>query len=572
MPGCVIMPYSDVVIVGGVAAGPKTAATVKRRLPDASVTLYQKGQHLSFASCGMPFFAAGEVQSFGELTQTSYGVSRDAEFFRSSRGFDAVTGVEVIDINRDRHAITARSIADGKTFEHRYEKLVLATGAKPIESPFPVATADRVRSFHDPDDAMAFRKLAESGAIDRAIIIGGGFVGCELAEAVGSLWGIETVLVECEQQLLKGTLDPEMSALVVEELRKQDVQLHLGATVTGVSLKSDNQPVVAIAGDNEIAADYVFLALGVRPEVDLARRCGLTIGTCGGIVVNAHMQTSDPGIYAGGDCVESVHQLTGQPLMFYMGSIANRHGRVIAENLAGRQVEFPGILGTRCLRVFDLNVGAVGLTETAARDAGFDVQCVYGSFPDKPDYQPDVKTMALKMIVAGSTMQLLGLQAVGEGDIIRRLDTVATFLQHRATVDSLFDFEHAYAPPYAEALDPLHHLAGLAHAVRRGQQFVRAGALFDTISTKEVLIVDVREDEEYEATPLPVSWTADGTPVVHIPLGQLRSRLNEIGHDRPIVLVCQRGARSYQASHVLTGASIERVASLAAGLQAVTDQ
>ncbi|MBD3298580.1 MAG: pyridine nucleotide-disulfide oxidoreductase [candidate division Zixibacteria bacterium] len=571
MPGCVIMPYSDVVIVGGVAAGPKTAATVKRRLPDARVTLFQKGAHLSFASCGMPFFAAGDVQSFSELTQTGYGVPRDTEFFRSSRGCDAVTGVEVIDVDRNAHTLTLRRVERGETFEHQYGKLVLATGAHPVDPPFPVVASERIRTFHSPEDAMAFRKLAESGAIDRAIIVGGGFIGCELAEAVGSLWGIETVLIECEAQLLKGTLDPEMSALVEQELRKQDVELHLRATVTGIELNAEDQLQANIDGGATVTADYVFLALGVRPQAELAERCGLAIGACGGIVVNAQMQTSDPDIYAGGDCVESVHQLTGKPLMLYMGSIANRHGRVIAENLAGGKVQFPGVLGTRCLRVFDLNVGAVGLTETAARDAGFDVQSVHGSFPDKPDYQPEVKTMVLKMIFDGTTMQLLGLQAVGEGDIIRRLDTFAAFLQYRATVDSLFDFEHAYAPPYAEALDPLHHLAGLAHAVRRGQQFVRPGGLFDTISTNAVLIVDVREDEEAEATPLPGCWTANGTPVIRIPLGQLRSRLDEVGRDRPIVLVCQRGARSYQAAYVLKGASIEQVTSLAAGLQAVTD-
>lgn len=563
------MQISDVVIIGGVAAGPKTAATLMRRLPDAKVILFQKDDLLSYSSCGLPYFASGDVGSFNELTYTSYGIPRDPAFFKTSRRFEAVIGAEVTGIDRERKCVTVRMKATGEMIERGYKKLVIATGASPVRPPFPVPDSDRIRSFHVPDDAIAFRRLAEQGKIDSAVVVGAGFVGCEMAEAIGGLWGIGTTMIEKEAQILPGMLDREMAALVEQELKQQGITVLTGAGVEKIELDDEGKPRVSLANTEPVTADYVVVALGIRPEVTVARDCGLTIGPTGAIAVNARMETSDPEIYAGGDCVETIHQITGKPVNICMGSLANRHGRVIAENLAGGDVAFPGALGTQLLKVFEINVGAVGLTETAAQVTGYSVNAVWASFADKPDYQPEAKTLVVKMVYDRESRRLLGLQAVGHGDICRRIDVFASFLQRKATVADLFDFEHGYAPPYAEALDPLHHLAGMAQAQARGVRFVSPDFDFGRELSPQDTILDVREDEEAATTPLPSPIAGSKARNLHFPLDQLLDRCAEIDPQNRIVIVCQRGARSYQAAMALESKSFANIEILGGGLQAV---
>jgi NADPH-dependent 2,4-dienoyl-CoA reductase/sulfur reductase-like enzyme/rhodanese-related sulfurtransferase len=563
------MDRSDFVIIGGVAAGPKTAATLKRRLPNATVTLFQKDELLSYASCGIPYFVSGDLSTFDELTRTAYGVKRDADFFRSSRGFEAVTKAEVTCINREAKTVTVQPLPDGQSYEFGYGKLVLATGATPVAPPFPVASSDLIRTMHTPGEAIAFRRLAEQGKVGSAVIIGGSFVGCELAEALGSLWGIDVTVIEKEGQLLPGMLDGEMAALVEQELRQQGVTVITEAHVERIDVSDSGSPVVALAGHKDVPSDYAFLALGLRPQVSLAKACGLVIGPSGGIAVNARMQTSDPDIYAGGDCVESTHQITGEKLTFFMGSVANRHGRAIAENLAGGNVEFPGIVGSRLLKVYDANAGAVGLSERDADRTGIKAHVVWGTFPDKPDYLPNSKRLTLKMLYEPGNRRLLGLQAVGDGDICRRIDVFSSFLQRRATISDLLDFEHGYMPAYSEALDPLHHLAALAEAQERGERFLGPQAANGTLASEPTLVLDVREDVETEAAPLPAEIANSGVAIMHIPLHQIRERLGEISNGRRIVVLCQRGPRSYVASLILKTAKLENVTALAGGLEAV---
>lgn len=563
------MQTSDVVIIGGVAAGPKAAATLMRRVMDARVTLFQKDDLLSYSSCGLPYFASGDVASLSELTWTSYGVPRDPGFFKTSRRFEAITGAEVTRIDRERKCVTVRMRATGETIEHAYKKLVIATGAAPIQPPFPAAESDLIRSFHVPEDAVAFRQLAEQGKIDSAVVIGAGFVGCEMAEAIGSLWGISPTVIEKEAQVLPRMLDREMAALVEQELRQQGVTVLTGVSCAKIELDDGGKPHIFANGSEPMVTDYVVVALGVRPEVTLARDCGLKIGSTGAIKVDARMQTSDPDIYAGGDCAETIHQLTGKPINICLGSLANREGRVIAENLAGNAVEFPGALGAQLLRVFDINVGAVGLSETEAKAAGYSVNSLWASFPDKPDYQPEVKTLVLKMVYERESTRLLGLQAVGHGDICRRIDVFASFLQRKATVADLFDFEHGYAPPYSEALDPLHHLAGLAQAQAGGMRVVSPDFNFSNELDGQAIILDVREDEEVSATPLPGSVSESPARYLHIPLAQVLGRCGEIDPHSRVVIICQRGARSYQAAMALKSKSFDNVEIVGGGLQAM---
>ncbi|MEE9442321.1 MAG: FAD-dependent oxidoreductase [candidate division Zixibacteria bacterium] len=556
--------YSDVIIVGGVAAGPKTAATLARRDKNLSITLYQKEEVLSYGSCGLPYFASGDIDNFQQLVSTSYGVIRSPEFFKNSKGFEAIAGAEVIKINKDEKTVAVKILESGEEFEHEYKYLVLATGSTPTPPPFPVATSDRISSFTRPGDAIAFRKMAQAGQVGKAIIVGGGFIGCELAETCGGLWGIETVLIEKENQILPFALDYEMAVIAQRELARQNIEILNGAMVDKVDLDNDGNPVVFVSGKDGILCDYLFLCLGVRPIVSLASECGLEIGETGGIKVDDYLRTSDANIYAGGDCVESINQITGRPFYIAMGSLANRHGRVIAENIAGNQMTYPGSLGTFLIKLFDCNVGSCGITRQVAENCGLNADYVLGTFPDKPDYYPEGKTFRAKMVYEPGSHRVLGLQAVGHGDICRRVDSMSALLQHNATLESVLDFEHGYAPPYSEALDPLHHLAAMALAKINGISFVSPVDLSETSSDNRIWL-DVREPSEIESEP----WEYAGeNAYLNIPLDDLRNRLDELDKNRKIVIVCKRGPRSYQAAVILKQAGFKSVNIISGGYEA----
>lgn len=548
---------SDIVVIGGVAAGPKTAATLIRRNPKLKVTLFQKNEQLSYATCGMPYFASGDVNSFRELTQTGYGIVRDEEFFDHTKGFEAVTKSEVIKIDREKKSVTVKNLSTGETYDHGYNRLVIATGANPTKPPFPIEENPNIRNFVTPDDAINFRKLAQSGQIEKVAIIGGGFIGCEVAEASAGLWGIDTTLIEREDQLLPYVLDSDMAAFVKAEMTTQGVNVHTGVSVSEIK-NTDDAIEVVLNNGSSATCDYVFVCIGVRPEVNLAENCGLKIGSTSGIKVNSKMQTSDPDIYAGGDCVESIHKLTGTPFYIPMGFLANRHGRVIAENITGSVSEYQGALGAFLVKVFDQNVGSVGLSFNAAQKAGFKCSAVWGSYVDKPDYYPESESMMLKMVYDSDTLQLLGLQAVGKGDICRRIDVFSSSLQNKSTINDLLDFEHGYAPPYAEALDPLHHLAAMAQAQKKGMGFIGPGENID--NTDDLVWLDVRENEESKESPI-----VKDEKVINISLGELRKSLDKLDQNKNIIVFCRRGPRSYQAACILKAAGFEKVHILSGG-------
>lgn len=550
--------FSDIVVIGGVAAGPKTAASLARRLAKAKITLFQKEQHISYATCGLPYFASGDIESFEKLTMTPYKVVRSPDFFARSKGFRVITGAEVLAIHRDKKTVTVKKMANGAISEHGYDKLVLATGAVPNLPPFPVAQNPNIRSFTKPEDAIHFRKLAETGKIGEAIIVGAGFIGCELAETCGGMWGIATTLMERECQLLPYVLDVEMARLVQKELAKNKVEVLTGCKIEKIEMDNRGTPVV-IEGNKERNADYVFLCLGVHPENTLARECGLSIGKSGGIEVNRQMQTSDPNIYAGGDCVESTHAITDAKFFLPMGSLANRHGHVIAENLAGHNVEFTGVVGAFLVKVFGVNVGSVGLSQQAAEKAGLKAKAVWGTFPDKPDYYPDMRLISLKMVYDERDGRLLGLQAVGSGDICRRIDVFSCMLQNKRHIEDLLAFEHGYAPPYSEALDPLYHMATIAQAQQRGV-IEEINPCTDFAKPGEVVWLDVREKSESSSDPCPFAGKH-----VNIPLNELRDTIKDIDANRKIIVICKRGSRSYQAAIMLRQAGFKDVHILGGG-------
>jgi NADPH-dependent 2,4-dienoyl-CoA reductase/sulfur reductase-like enzyme/rhodanese-related sulfurtransferase len=535
-------------------------------MPKATITLFHREEHFSYGTCGLPYFASGDIGSFEELMRTSWGTVRDAEFFAKAKGFTAIPAAEVTAIDRRKKTVTVNLLNEGQTVEHGYGKLVLATGATPNQPPFRVPTSDRVRSFTRPADAIHFRRLAETGRLSRVVIVGGGFIGCELAESAAGLWGLETTLVEKEPQLLPYALDPEMVALVTAAMRKQGVKVRADVAVEKV-VEDGSELIVSMADGASVSCDYLFLCLGVKPLVSLASGSGLAIGETGGIVVNERMQTSDPDIYAGGDCVESVHQLTGRRLILPMGSLANRHGRIIAENISGHAAEFPGVLGAFLLKCFDLNVGAVGLSEEAAVRAGLKAGAVWGTFADKPDFYPESATVTAKMVYDRDDFRLLGLQVVGAGDVCRRVDVFSAFLGRKGTVEDLLKLEHGYAPPYAEAQDPLHHLAAMATAQQRGFDMT-SPAMTGKAGRNEadMILLDVRTKEEAVADPIPAGRYAE---YINLPLEELAAGLSELDSNRETVIICRRGPRSYQAAVILRNAGFAGVRFVGGGVTAL---
>lgn len=558
---------SDFVIIGGVATGPKAAASLARRLPNAKITLFEKGEYISYASCGLPYLASGDIESFEKLSITSYGVKRDAEFFKHSKGFDVVTGAVVTRINRDRKCITVKMANTGEEVEHGYNRLILATGGVSQKPAFSIAQSPLIRPFTRPEDALFFRTLAQQGKIAKAVIIGGGMIGCELAEAMRGLWDIETTLIEKESQLLPYALDPEMAAIVQREMNRNGTEILTQVSVKSIDIGSDGRPISHLCEGDKITSDIVFLCLGIRAEVSLAAECGLAIGKTGAIVVDEFMRTSDHDIFAGGDCVESYHQITKKKIYLPMGSIANRHGRVIAENLTGNWMEFPAVLGAFFMKSFDVNIGAVGLTEKAAVQNGCSPKSVWASFSDKPDYYPESKVITLKMTYCrhGGHLIPLGLQAVGTGDICRRIDVFSALLGKGSTIVDLLDFEHGYAPPYSEAVDPLQHLAAIAIAKERGLDIIGPD-LACIESGINAIYLDVREAEESALEILPLPKIGQ---LINIPLNDLGDRLGELDRQSEIVVVCKRGPRAYQAAVILKNAGYNKVKIIGGGIQAM---
>lgn len=538
--------HTDIAIIGGVAAGPKTASVLARRLADERITVFQREKHISYGTCGMPYFASGDIDSFQDLIVTSYDIPRDPEFFRRTKGVEVVNETEVTSIDRESRTLTVTHLSDGSSDSYTYDTLVLATGATPVPPPFECDKADNIRSFTRPEDAIAFRKAAQTGQVGSAIIIGGGFIGCELAEACAGLWGIETTLIEMQPSLLPYVLDSEMARAAQNEMERQGVVVRLSSQVERVAA-ADDGAIVTLKQGETLSADFVFCCLGVRPEVSLAKACGLELGETGGILVDSHLRTSDPNIYAGGDCIESFNALTGRKMYIPMGSLANRHGRVIAENIAGNACEFPPATGAFLVKVFDRNVGAVGLSEMQAERDGVPHRAVWGTFADKPDYYPESKTLLAKLVYNPETMELLGLQAVGEGDICRRVDVASALLRQHAKIADLLDFEQGYAPPYSEAMDPLYHLACMALAQEEAQ-ISFASPRISNADRANCQWLDVREDYEIDAIPAPF---LDEAAIMRIPLNDLRERIGELDPGRPVVVICQRGPRSYQAARIL---------------------
>ncbi|MGB9860016.1 MAG: FAD-dependent oxidoreductase [Moorellaceae bacterium] len=558
-----------IVIIGGVATGPKAAARARRLDPQAEITLVEQGSYLSYAGCGLPYYIGGLVKDRRELMSTAAGVVRDAAFFKGVKNINVLTRTRALAIDRRAKEVQVMDLETGETRSLPYDKLVLATGSTPVRPPIPGLDLGRVYTLGSMEEAVAIREALSSGQVDKAVIIGGGLIGLEMAEALHMAAqshgrDLRVTLVEALPQLVSAQLDADMAALVAQHLRAKGVELHLGCKVLRLEGDEEGRVRAVVTEQGELPADLVIVAVGVRPNTALARDAGLSLGVTGGIVVNQYLETDDPDILAGGDCVENLHILTGRPVYLPLGSTANRHGRVLGANVTGGRERFPGVLGTAIFKVFDYHVGRTGLSEKEARDNGYEVETIICPNPDRAHYYPGSKPIIIKMVANKANRRLLGVQIVGPGEVAKRVDVAVAAITMGATVDQVANLDLAYAPPYSTALDPLTHAAnalrnkldGLARSVsplevkrrlERGEDFI---------------LLDVRTPAEVEEVRLPYPQ------VRHLPLGKLRQEAGSLPQDKDIIAFCKISLRGYEAQVILNGLGFQRVCFMEGGLAA----
>ena len=538
-----------VVVIGGVATGPKAAARFRRLDPTADITIVERGDLVSYAGCGTPYYIKGDIAEFGDLIETPVGTPRDAVFFRKVKDIRVLTSTLAQGIDREKKVVSTVNVETSEQQELVYDKLVLATGGTPFLPPVPGIDLKNVFTLRSPHDASAIRDAIDSGRAKRAVIVGAGLIGLEMCEALVAR-GLEVTVVEMFPHLLPGLLDVETAAFVARHMKAQGIHGIMGERVVGLEGDDLGNVKRVVTEEQSIETDMVIMAVGVRPNDQLARDAGLDVAEKGGIVVNEYMQTSDPDIYAGGDCVLCKHLVSGQMVYVPLGSTANKHGRVIGTNLAGGKETFPGILGTAVAKHCDFNIGCTGLTEKKARELGYNVVTSLSPAPDHAHYYPGAKVILVKLIADADTRKVLGVQVVGPGEAAKRVDVVASALCFGATVDDLATLDLGYAPPYSGALDNVIHAANIIRnkldGVAKAISPIKVKAKMEAVDS--FVLLDVRGPSEYEMMRI------KDPRVKLIPLGRLRDSLDQLPRDKEIIPFCKISLRGYEAQRILEGA------------------
>jgi NADPH-dependent 2,4-dienoyl-CoA reductase/sulfur reductase-like enzyme/rhodanese-related sulfurtransferase len=530
-----------IVIVGGVAGGASAAARARRVDESAEIHIFERGPYISFANCGLPYHIAGEIQDRSKLLL----MTPEKMWVRSR--VQVHVNHEVLSIDRSNKTVRVRR-DDGSEEDFSYDKLVLSQGAKPIVPPIPGADLPSVFTLRDVPDMDRIIAFLESRQPKTAAVIGGGFIGLEMAEAFHRR-GMHVTVIEKLPHILP-LLDQDMALHLQNRVRGNDF-----AVVTGAEAKSFSTNGVELADGTFIPAELILLSVGVRAEIDLAKRAGLEIGVTGGVKVNARMESSDPDIYAVGDAAETTHILTGARTRIPLAGPANRQGRIAGANAAGGHFLYPGALGTSIVRVLHTTAGFTGLNSAQAAKAGFSFFTSVTIDPNHAGYYPGSRPMMMKIVAEEGTGRLLGAQIVGEDGVDKRTDVLATAIAGRMTVFDLESLDLAYSPPFGSANDPINTAGFVADHIVRGD--------VATISPEEwkpngEFLLDVREAKEVAESGLLRN-------AVHIPLGELRNRLGELPHDRRILVYCQKGQRGYLATRALKGNGFEDVANLRGG-------
>jgi NADPH-dependent 2,4-dienoyl-CoA reductase/sulfur reductase-like enzyme/rhodanese-related sulfurtransferase len=565
------MSFKRIVIVGAVALGPKVACRLKRLRPGYQVTMIDQGEYISYGGCGIPYYISGDLSDIKELMSTSFHMLRTPEFFAGAKDVQVRTRTRALAIDRAGKFLRVHDLQSGREEDLPYDELVLATGSRPHLLPVPGAGLPGVMSVASLPAAMAVRDRVAKGQVGSAVIIGAGAIGVEMAEAFTDLWGLETALVEITPQVLPGVLEPGLARMVAKHLRDKGVSLHLQETVREIrEHPGDDHPLEVVTEHAVLPADLVITAVGAVPNSELARQAGLLVSPEGGIVVNRRLQTSDPQIYAGGDCIVNRHLITGKSVYFPSGSLANRQGRVIGTNLAGGRATFNGIVGSFTLKTFDLAVAGAGLNLTAARQEGFDAVEALVIQADRAHFYPTQDLMYLTLVVDRKTRRLLGAQGISHnGDaLVGRINSIAALLPFKADLADLSNLEVAYAPPFAAALDIVNAVANTLENILDGYNRTIEVADFEqcflTDKAPDTICLDVRGAAN--AAPY-VDFFKDRW--LNIPQETLKDRFADIPPDKRLLVVCNSGVRSYEALRQLETTGLCNAVNLQGGIAAL---
>lgn len=558
-----------ILIVGGVALGPKAASRCKRLMPDAEVTLVDENVYISYGGCGIPYYVSGEVQNLDDLRATPYHTIRDPEFFRAMKGVTVRNQTRALSIDRAAKTLLVKDVISGKEEKLPYDKLVLATGASPRVTPVEGKDLKNVLSLTRLEAADAIRTACQEGKINEAVIVGGGFIGLEAAVALADMWGVKVSVVEMMDQILPGVLSHSLARMAEHDCVSHKVDVYASEKVLKLEGK-DGAVSKVVTDKRELPAQLVIFAAGFIPNGRLAKDAGLDVAPFGAVVVDEHMRTSDPAIYAGGDCVAIRNIITDKLGYLPLGSMANRQGRVIGTNLAGGDATFPGYVGTWAVKLFEMSFCGTGLTVERARKEGYDAIGVSVEQLDRAHFYPEKNMMSLELVVDKPTRRVLGIQgACSAGDALKaRVDAVAGVLQYaRPTVEDISNLEVSYAPPFASAMDVVNVVGNVADNVLAGRFKPVTGDQFMELWKKRdqnhIFFIDARPAKAGQAVQAQhPEWHS-------IPLEEIAARVNEVPKDRPVAIICNTGLRAYDSLLILARNGITDVVNSTGGMQAV---
>ena len=553
-----------IVVIGGSAAGPKAAAKARRMDYHANIVILQKDGDLSMASCGYPYYVGGYFDDRNMLLCTSTGVTRDPLFYFNAKEIEARTNTEVMAIDRKNKTVSCTNLLTGETESLAYDKLIIATGSVPRMPPVPGTDLDGVTTLQSMKDADFLRMVRDEGKIKKAVVIGGGLIGIETCEAL-QLAGIDITVVELLPQLLT-FLDWDLAKLVENHVKSKSANVITDNGIVEFLGKDGKLTGVKLRNGAELACDLAVVAIGVIPNVRLAKDSGLKIGETGGIDVDEYMQTSDKDIYAVGDCVESFNRLTKKKVLAPYGDLANLQGRVAGENAAaGNSVVFPGTIQTGICKVFDFTAGSTGLSETVAERLGYkDIMTVLNASPDKPGFMEGM-LLVTKMVADRKTGKILGAQCVGPGNVSKQIAQWAMAIQGGLCVEDIVNSDLPYAPPFSLAID---HFIATAHIMQNKMKGRMKGISIVEVKKKlenheTPFLLDLRGPDEYEEIRLGIGESI-------IPLGALRKRLKELPEDkdREIICFCKISLRGYEGAIVLEANGWKDVKVMEGGIMA----
>ena len=535
------------VIIGGVAGGATAAARLRRVDEMSEIILLEKGKYISYANCGLPYYIGGVIEERSKLL-----LQTPKSFGRRFR-IDVRVENEVTALFPERKTIAVRR-ADGSEYEETYDKLLLSPGSTPVRPPLEGIDLEGIFTLRNVEDTDRIKQFLTEKQVRRAVVVGAGFIGLEMAENLHHA-GVTVSVVEMGNQVM-APIDYSMAAPIHQHLAEKGVALYLEEGVTGFS-REDGGLVAHLKSGKSIKTDMVLLSIGVRPSTALAKAAGIKLGETGGIWVDSYLQTSVQDIYAVGDAIEYPHPLTGKPWLNYLANPANRQGRIVADNMAlGHKVKYEGAIGTSIAKVFDLTVASTGLAAKRLKQMGMEYRSSVTHSASHAGYYPDALPLTLKLTFHPQTGKLYGAQCVGHEGVDKRIDQIAQLIKHGGTVYDLMETEHTYAPPFSSAKDPIAIAGYVASNIISGA--MPAITWRELQAEKEqVVLIDTRTPAEFSFGTIPGA--------VNIPVDELRNRLNEIPTDKPVVLFCAVGLRGYLALRILTGHGYKNVRNLSGG-------